>query len=141
MTRVARDEAGPFEVVLLGLMFVSRIFQLFPGNRNGIPEQILGDTFFMAWSVIMLMGPPIAYLGIFWGGRKAVSLLLEQFGLIFVSGGSAIYLITLANSEVSVPGGFTTHFFLAGYGIASLWRILQIHRSMRELTHANGDEN
>lgn len=132
MTHFAREDPGPFEVILLAFVFVGRLASLVSDGPPGIVERVLGDELIFAWSMLLLVGPVIALIGIFWPGRPSTSRAIEQFGLIPVAGASLIYAAVLTTQFGKTDGAFTTTAFVAGYGIASVWRIFQIFRVQRE---------
>ena len=124
--------SGPFEITLLVFIFTGRLASLLSNDPPGIVDKLLGERLIAIWSVLLLLGPAVAVLGILWRGSHLTALAIEQAGLILVSGAAFIYAAVLLTQSSKAEGVFTTTAFVAGYGIASIWRIIQIYRIQRE---------
>jgi hypothetical protein len=132
MTHIARDEPGPFEVSLLAFIFIGSLASLVSDGPPGVVDRLLGEKLVIVWSGLLLIGPVVAYIGIFWRGRANTARAIEQAGLVQVAGAALIYAIVLLSQHNPTDGAFKVSAFVAGFGIASIWRIFQIFRVQRE---------
>lgn len=132
MTRIARDEPGPFEVSLLAFIWVGELASVIRDGPPGVIDRLLGEELLIAWSALLLIGPVVAFIGIFWRGRVVTARAIEQAGLIQVAGAALIYSVVLVGQHNPPDSVFTVSAFVAGFGIASIWRIFQIYRVQRE---------
>lgn len=130
LTMIARDCSGPFEVMTLAFIFVGRLASLLSDGPPGSIEIALGSVSTLIWSVFILSGSATALAGIFWRGHPQTARLIEQAGLIPVAGASIVYAVVLLLGQRHAD--FTTTAFVAGYGIAAMWRALQIHLILHE---------
>lgn len=132
--RVGREGGpGPFEfIIMLFLAFggVSTLTHL--GAPTSIAK-ILDQPILTIWSVLLGLGAIVAFVGVIWPWRETTALVVEQIGLIAVAGASLIYAVVLISQTETVKGAPVLTAFVGGFGIAAIWRAIQIVFRMRAI--------
>lgn len=124
-----------FEVIFLLMVLLStvRLAAGFAPAPN-TTAALLDPALLRIWAAMLGGGSLLALAGIFWPGRVATSLVLEQVGLILVGGAVAIYIwgtFGRVAASSSMPLAI-----VSGVGLASLVRVLQIRRELATLRHS-----
>lgn len=95
---------------------------------------LLDPDLLRIWAAMLGGGSLLALTGIFWPGRMATSLVLEQVGLILVGGTVAIYVwgtVGRVTAASTMPLAI-----VCGVGLACGVRVLQIRRELALLRHS-----
>lgn len=132
--RVGREGGpGPFEFIIM-------LFLAFGGSSTithlGTPSSItkvLDEPILIIWSILLSVGSMVSVVGIMWPGRETTALVVEQIGLIAVSGASLIYAVVLISQLENVKGASVLTAFVGGFGIAAIWRASQIALRQRAI--------
>lgn len=146
-SRVGREGGpGPFEfIIMLFLAFggTSTITHL--GSPSSI-TRVLDEPILIIWGILLSVGSIVALIGIIWPWRETTALVVEQIGLIAVAGASLIYAVVLLSQLNSIMGASVLTAFVGGFGIAAIWRAIQIGfrqraiiRLSKEMTDGNGE--
>lgn len=124
-----------FEAIFLGMVALSAArLALGTVPAPNTTAALLDPALLRVWAAMLGGGSLAALAGLFWPGRIATSLVLEQVGLILVGGAVAIYVwgtIGRVTAASSMPLAI-----VAGVGLACGVRVLQIRREMRLLRHS-----
>lgn len=128
----------PFELLFLGIALLASVSGLASSEvRPGSIQEAVGYIGTLVWYLALLSGALTAITGIFWRDR-ATGLTLEGLGL-FVAGLSTIFY---GASALIILGGVALYSAatLCGYGLAAMWRALQIrHRLVTVTRGLTGD--
>lgn len=122
----------PFELFFLGIVLLTSISGLVSSEvRPGSIQEAVGHTGTLVWYLALLGGALTAVTGIFWRER-ATGLTLEALGL-FVTGIATIFY---GASAMIILGGVALYsaVTLCGYGLAAIWRALQIRHGLVTVT-------
>lgn len=146
--RIGREGGpGPFQfVILLFLTFgaVSTLTHL--GSPTSL-NRVLPYSLLVIWSIILVFGSFVGFIGTVWWGRETTALVIEQIGLIAIAGASLIYAVVLGSQLETIQGASVLTSFIGGFGIAALWRVVQIFKRQRQIvriseqidSHEDGD--
>jgi hypothetical protein len=131
--------AGPFEVVQLAFLFIGGVSTL---THLGVPSsisQILPRSILIIWCILLSVGSAVGFIGVIWPGRISTALVIEEVGLIGVVGVALIYIVILITQIGHVQGVTVVTSFVAGLGIQSGWRIVEILHFQRTLLEVSDE--
>lgn len=123
-----------FELVFLGVAVAVAI----PLVVGAVPApsstaSFLEPGLLVVWGWMLLLGSGTALVGLLWAGRLISGLVLEQVGLIILSGAVILYVYgayDTGSSAVIVPVSL-----VGGFGLACAIRAWQLRQDMRDLVH------
>ncbi len=93
--------------------------------------EALGQSGVTAWSWTLLVCAALSLLGMFWPGRLATALAVEQVGLVMLTACAGAYGVVLTSTLAR--GSATAASFVLGVAFASLWRVVQIYGQQERL--------
>jgi hypothetical protein len=127
-----RDQA-PYEVVVLAFLGFAGIVKALHLDSPSIVNRVLADdAFLMAWCSMLVIGSALGLVGRFWRGRLITALGLEQSGLLFVTGGCVVYILSLTQA-VNLQAALLPGSLFCGIAVANIWRVVQIAREIRAI--------
>lgn len=113
-----------FWCVLAGILFLAGI-----APAPGSIIRLLPTWVVWGWYLLLTAGGLIGVVGAFWPRRRIYTgLQLERASMIFLAGGTCMYMIAMiAAAGVRATGAAG---FLAAWAAACVWRALQIHSDL-----------
>jgi hypothetical protein len=125
----ALRQRSPYAAFLLSLCLLAAL-PLVEGDPSvSTTIDAVGRAVAFLWGFCLLAGSMLALVGVFFPTRSwRVTwdiLLVEMAGAILVGGGALFYTYEFYNA-VGLPGHRFTIAITAAFGLASLWRVVQI---------------
>lgn len=118
-------------VFLLGLCVFSSLPTLFGrAKAPGSIEATLPFTYVVVWAIILTSGAIVSLVGVYWRHRLT-GLLIEQFGMLFVSVATLYYTGILVS--ITRLDGLQNSAIIFGFGVACAIRYRQIQRYFKQV--------
>ena len=133
-TEVVRPLRGPYETCIMAFLVIGSISLFIPyGGTPRSVDLVLDRPMLVLWSTMMLVGSVLTLVGIAWRGRLVTALGVERVGLILHCSACMVYVIALVTHWDLHNGAIFVTSFVLAIGVAHLWRIVQISRTIRRI--------
>jgi hypothetical protein len=127
-----KPDVNAMEVFLLILAVWSGVSSTIVGGENSAIDRLLGPTWAIIWASSLCAGGIIALIGIFWLGRSAVAVSLQEFGYSIFTIFSIARVIPLIGLE-----RYTTAVSIAMFAVGAAARIVQLEIRMRRVSNSS----
>lgn len=121
----------PDTVFIIGLCLFAGGAQLAAGTEPGTVSDLVPKWISLAWAVLLTTGSVIILVGVFWRSRLT-GVLIEAVGRTIFGPTAVAYGVAII-AAVGDASGLLAAAPLFGFGLAALWRVAQIARSVHDL--------
>lgn len=126
MSVIIRTRPGPYQVVFISMALVAGLILILRGRAVGVSTQPPWVSYLLAGSLVLGAGTTL--LGVVL--PNLLGTMLERSGQWMLVILLSVYSGVIIGFEG--PRATVTVVFFAAYVVAGVWRIVQIHRTVRE---------